>query len=92
MLIDLLYIPDLILKLYVFIVFYSKIIRFHSFLIRIISLMTGKMVPQSSKSNRKDNKFEYIFFISRYLYLVKKIDMLIWKQIENSQLVTTLKF
>ena len=46
--IDFLHIPDLILKLCIFIPFY----------IRVISLTTGKMVPGLGKSNGKEYKFE----------------------------------
>ena len=45
--IDILHIPDLILKLYVFIPFF----------IRVISLTTGKMVTGLARGNGKDDEF-----------------------------------
>ena len=47
---------------------------------------------RSSKSNGKDNEFGYNFLIiCRYWNLVK-FQRIILEQIENSQVVTTLKF
>ena len=59
---DLLHIPDLILKLYDLILFYKSYFHYE-----------GQTGTWSSKSNRKENKFEYNFLIiCRYWNLVKK--------------------
>ena len=78
-LIDLLCIPNLILKSYVFI---------HCIII-VISLTTGNI--RFTKCNGKNGDFEYNFLISCWYLNVKK-QRIIVLQIENSQVLTTVTF
>ena len=75
-----------------FSIFDSKIICLYAVFIRVISLMTDRMVPGLACWMESDKEFDYIFLIiPRYLNLVIN-QWIFLLQIENAQVATTLKF